>query len=133
MSGRWTWPARSTVGVAEPVHYRAGMSSDGTDDRTAGDGARHLEANEIPTAELPVLVAAEPVTPAVVTGRAHVGWPAMPLVSPTDATVPIVFPANLLGDGPVERPSLLVMIAVHGTFLVIAIVLVLVLMAMASL
>jgi hypothetical protein len=108
------------------------MSSDETDDRIAGDGACHQEANEIPTAELPLLVAGEPVIPAVYSGRARVGWPAMPLGSPGDATVPIAIPANLLGDAPGERPSLLVMIAVHGTFLVIGIVLVTVLMVMAS-
>jgi hypothetical protein len=104
------------------------MSSDENDDRIAGDGAHHEDANEIPTAELPLLVANEPAVPAVFTGRAPLGWPAMPLGSPGDATVPIAIPANLLGDGPVERPSLLVMIAVHGTFLIIAIVLVSVLM-----
>ena len=67
----------------------------------------------------------------MVTGRAAVGWPhAIPLVN--DATVPIAIPANLLGDAPVERPSVLVTMAVHGMFLLIAIVLVAVLMVVAA-
>jgi hypothetical protein len=107
------------------------MSSDHLDDQ-----ARVEEAIEESTAELPVLVAGEPAQPvvsAVVTGRARVGWPnVMPLVSPHDATVPIVIPANLLGDTSDARPSVLVMIAVHGVFLLTAIVLVVVLMMIAS-
>jgi hypothetical protein len=107
------------------------MSSDRSDDQP-----RAMEAFEESTDELPVLVQDEPAPPVVttvVTGRAMVGWPhSIPLVSPSDATVPIVIPANLLGDEPVERPSLLVMIAVHGTFLAAAIVLVAVLMAIAA-
>jgi hypothetical protein len=107
------------------------MSSDQPDDQ-----ARAEEAVEESTAELPVLVPgkpAQPVVTAVVTGRARVGWPnVMPLVSPHDATVPIVIPANLLGDTPVARPNVLVMIAVHGIFLLSAIVLVAVLMVLAA-
>jgi hypothetical protein len=106
------------------------MSSDHPDDQ-----ARAEEAIEESTAELPVLVAGEPAQPvvAVITGRARVGWPnVMPLVSPHDATVPIVIPANLLGDAPVARPNVLVMIAVHGIFLLSAIVLVAVLMVLAA-
>jgi hypothetical protein len=104
------------------------MSSESTDDQ-----ARNAGATEESTAELPVLVVDVPVQPPpVVTGRARVGWPAMPIVATNDATVPIVIPANLLGDGPVERPSVLVMIAVHGVFLLIAIVLVAVLMVVAA-
>jgi hypothetical protein len=49
-----------------------------------------------------------------------------------DATVPIAIPANLLGDEPVARPTVWVMIAVHSMFLLIAIVLVSVLMALAA-
>jgi hypothetical protein len=108
------------------------MSSDPSDDH-----ARALEAVEESTDELPVLVPVEPTPPvvtAVVTGRAMVAWPhSIPLVSPSDATVPIAIPANLLGDDPVARPSGVWMtIAVHGMFLLIAIVLVSVLMAVAS-
>jgi len=43
-----------------------------------------------------------------------------------------VIPANLLGDAPAERPSVLVTIAVHGMFLLIAIVFVSVLMVVAA-
>jgi hypothetical protein len=107
------------------------MSSDHSDDH-----ARTVEAVEESTDELPVLVQDEPAPPVVttvVTGRAMVGWPhSLPLVSPSDATVPIAIPANLLGDEPVARPSVWVTIAVHGMFLLIAIVLVSVLMALAS-
>lgn len=64
----------------------------------------------------------------LVTGRARVALPGLS----HEATVPIAIPANLLGDEPVERPSLLMMVAVHGTFLAAAIVLVAVMMAIAS-
>ena len=105
------------------------MSSD-----LPGDQARAVEAVEESTDELPLLVPGEPAAPVVttvVTGRAPVGWPhAIPLVN--DATVPIVIPANLLGDAPAERPSVLVTIAVHGMFLLIAIVFVSVLMVVAA-
>jgi hypothetical protein len=105
------------------------MSSD-----LPGDQARAVEAVEESTDELPLLVPGEPAAPVVttvVTGRAAVGWPhAIPLVN--DATVPIVIPANLLGDAPAERPSVLVTIAVHGMFLLIAIVFVSVLMVVAA-
>jgi len=107
------------------------MSSDPSDDQT-----RAKEAFEESTDELPVLVPGEPApstVTTVVTGRAMVGWPhAIPLVSPSDATVPIVIPANLLGDEPVARPSVWMTIAVHGMFLLTAIVLVSVLAALAS-
>lgn len=107
------------------------MSSDRSDDR-----ARAEDAFEESTEELPVLVAGEPAQPvvsAVVTGRAAVGWPhTLPFASPHDATVPIAIPANLLGDEPVARPSVLMTVAVHGMFLLIAIILVSVLMVVAA-
>jgi hypothetical protein len=106
------------------------MSSDHPDDQTRAE-----EAFEESTAELPVLVQGEPAPPVVtvVTGRAAVGWPhTLPLATPNDATVPIAIPANLLGDEPVVRPSVWVTIAVHSMFLLIAIVLVSVLMALAA-
>jgi hypothetical protein len=106
------------------------MSSDPSDDQP-----RAREAFEESTDELPLLVPDEPASPVttVVTGRAIVGWPhSIPLVSPSDATVPIAIPANLLGDEPVARPSVWMTIAVHGMFLLIAIVLVSVLMALTS-
>jgi hypothetical protein len=105
------------------------MSSDHPDDQSRAE-----EAFEESTAELPVLVQGEAAPPVVtvVTGRATVGWPhSLPLVS-NDATVPIAIPANLLGDEPVARPTVWVMIAVHSMFLLIAIVLVSVLMALAA-
>lgn len=107
------------------------MSSDPSDDQT-----RAKEAFEESTDELPVLVQdapAPPVVTAVASGRAVVGWPhVLPLVSPSDATVPIVIPANLLGDEPAARPSVWMTIAVHAMFLLTAIVLVSVLMALTS-
>jgi hypothetical protein len=93
---------------------------------STGDLAR---IDEDSTAELPVLIVDDvPPVAEVVTGRAHVGYRRLA----HEATVPIAIPANLLGDEPVERPSLAVMIAVHGTFLVAAIVLVAVLMAVSA-
>jgi hypothetical protein len=107
------------------------MSSDRSDHRAHVEGVV-----EESTEELPVLVAAEPAQPvmsAVVTGRAAVGWPhSIPFGSPNDATVPIAIPANLLGDVPVARPSVLMTVAVHAMFLLIAIVLVSVLMVIAA-
>jgi hypothetical protein len=44
----------------------------------------------------------------------------------------MAIPANLLGDEPVERPSLLMMVAIHGTFLLAAIVVLAVLMTIAA-
>lgn len=94
-----------------------------------GDRARIADGNEDSTAEIPVLVV-DDVAPVaeIITARARVGLPGLS----RDATVPIAIPANLLGDEPVERPTLLLMIAVHGTFLAAAIVLVAVMMAIAS-
>ena len=108
------------------------MSSDHSDDR-----ARVEDAFEESTEELPVLVAGEPVQPVVsavvVTGRAAVGWPhTIPLAARNEATVPIAIPANLLGDEPVARPSVLMTVVVHGMFLLIAIILVSVLMVVAA-
>jgi hypothetical protein len=96
---------------------------------STGDLARIDDGNEDSTAELPVLIVDDvfPVAE-VVTGRARVGYARLS----HEATVPIAIPANLLGDEPVERPSLLMMFAVHGTFLAAAIVLVAVLMAIAA-
>jgi hypothetical protein len=117
--------AGSTVGAVVGLHYLSGMSSPDS----TGDLARIYDGNEDSTAELPVLIVDDVLPVAqVVTGRARLGY--APLSR--EATVPIAIPANLLGDEPVERPSLLVMIAVHGTFLAAAIVLVAVLMAIAA-
>jgi hypothetical protein len=98
------------------------MSSEPLDDQ-----ARVQEEDS--TAELPILVV-DDVAPVVgvATGRARA---ALPLIA-HEATVPIAIPANLLGDAPVERPTLVLMVAVHGMFLVTAIVLVAVLMAVAA-
>jgi hypothetical protein len=117
--------AGSTVGAVVGLHYGSGMSSP----ESAGDLARFDEDS---TAEIPVLIVDDVLPVAeVVTGRARVGWPnAAPLSR--EATVPIAIPANLLGDEPVERPSLLMMFAVHGTFLLAAIVVLAVLMAIAA-
>jgi hypothetical protein len=91
-----------------------------------GDLAR---IDEDSTAEIPVLIIDDVIPVAeVVTGRAHVGYSRLS----HEATVPIAIPANLLGDEPVERPSLAMMVAVHGTFLVAAVVLVAVLMAISA-
>lgn len=115
----------STVGPASALHYGSGMSSP----YPTGDRARADDGNEDSTAEIPVLVVDDVIPVAdIVTGRARVGLPGLS----REATVPIAIPANLLGDDPVERPSLLMMVAVHGTFLAAAIVLVAVMMAIAS-
>ncbi len=114
--------AGSTVGAVGGLHYRSGMSSP----ESTGDLARIDDGNEDSTAEIPVLIVDDVMPVAeIITARARV---ALPRLS-HEATVPIAIPANLLGDAPVERPSLLMMIAVHGTFLAAAIVLVAVLMA----
>lgn len=118
--------AGSTVGGGVGLHYGSGMSSP----ESTGDLARIDEGNEDSTAEIPVLIVDDAMPVAeVVTGRARVGWPngAGPLLS-HEVTVPIAIPGNLLGDATAERPSLLLMIAVHGTFLAAAIALVTVLM-----
>jgi hypothetical protein len=117
--------AGSTVGAAGELHYRAGMSSPDPN----GDLARFYDGNEDSTAEIPVLIVDDVMPVAeIVTARARVGIPRLS----HEATVPIAIPANLLGDEPVERPTLLLMFAVHGTFLAAAVVLVAVLMAIAA-
>jgi hypothetical protein len=114
--------AGSTVGALVVLDYGAGMSSP----ESTGDLAR---IDEDSTAEIPVLIVDDvPPVAEIVTGRAPVGYQRLA----HEATVPIAIPANLLGDEPVERPSLVMMIAVHGTFLVAAIVLVAVLMAISA-
>jgi hypothetical protein len=121
--------AGSTVGALVVLHYRSGMSSPDS----TGDLARIDQGNDDSTAEIPVLIV-DDVAPVaqVVTGRARVGWPNSAPQLSHEATVPIAIPANLLGDEPVERPSLLMMVAVHGAFLLAAIVLLAVLMAIAA-
>jgi hypothetical protein len=120
--------AGSTVGAVVRDHYGSGMSSP----ESAGDLARIDEGNDDSTAEIPVLIVDDVVPVAqVVTGRARVGWPGAAPLS-REATVPMAIPANLLGDEPVERPSLLMMVAIHGTFLLAAIVVLAVLMAIAA-
>ena len=122
--------AVSTVGGVVGLHYGSGMSSP----ESPGDLARIDEGNEDSTAEIPVLIVDDAMPVAeIVTGRARVGWPNSPAPRLShEATVPIAIPANLLGDAPAERPSLLVMVAVHGTFMAAAIALMAVLMVIAA-
>jgi hypothetical protein len=119
-----------TVGAVVSLHYGSGMSSP----EFTGDLARIDEGNEDSTAELPVLIVDDAMPVAeIVSGRARVGWPNNPAPRLShEATVPIAIPANLLGDAPAERPSLLVMVAVHGTFMAAAIALLAVLMVIAA-